>query len=681
MKITSKTANEISTAISDGLFKIDDKKKAITASLGGRNVVALVLDKQELSNVRYTENNKAAHDLYRAYQKNKKSKPISHRRVKRHDVRRGPLATLFTLFKKAKKALGFDRLDVFNNKTHQTHNLKREIQHLTAQMRAPDLNRTGMGKDANSKNQDGGVIPNMENIKLRSQAALYSNPATGNIIYAKTKTKSAFKETNEKILDLMQRTESLEDRISKLESTYTYPSPNPRSTDIASKMKYWNKRREDASTYLSKISGRKMAEGNPAITDLSDKNRPMKIAERYSELYDNEWTDFMATCQSKTDLTEKKIIALSLQLLMIAKEVCQNNPELTFDNKEAIILKEIKHTVNNLNLPDNDIKPYINKCTNVCTYMLKQSPPMLFGEIPQAGNDFPKNVYREYTTNGSKVDYVVWPPLYLHEGGPLLNKGVAQPIATATQTKTDFKETNETVLQQIKETEMMEARIPTYSDNSVYEYLPPNPGNTGLQTRTNYWTKRLNAAKDEMSRIASIRTHEDNPDIALLDDENRPTLLGERLSGLYDNEWTDALEFITDNNGSLTEEQSTQVLFSSIMTTSDVCRNNKDSTSTDKEEKILKAIMKEFNSINLSGDKIKTYIQKSINICTNMLIQTPPLTFGEIPKKGTDLNKDHYKEFTCSGTKISYMVFPALHLHKNGPLITKGVVQPIKTKK
>jgi hypothetical protein len=31
----------------------------------------------------------------------------------------------------------------------------------------------------------------------------------------------------------------------------------------------------------------------PAITDLGDPNRPMKIAEKYGELYDNEWTNAM----------------------------------------------------------------------------------------------------------------------------------------------------------------------------------------------------------------------------------------------------------------------------------------------------------------------------------------------------------------------------------------------------
>jgi len=42
---------------------------------------------------------------------------------------------------------------------------------------------------------------------------------------------------------------------------------------------------------LSIIAGTKLTDGNPAITDLSDPSRPQKLAERYGELYDNEWTN------------------------------------------------------------------------------------------------------------------------------------------------------------------------------------------------------------------------------------------------------------------------------------------------------------------------------------------------------------------------------------------------------
>ena len=42
---------------------------------------------------------------------------------------------------------------------------------------------------------------------------------------------------------------------------------------------------------LSKLAGERLTESNPAIADLSDPNRPTKIGEMYSEVYDNEWTD------------------------------------------------------------------------------------------------------------------------------------------------------------------------------------------------------------------------------------------------------------------------------------------------------------------------------------------------------------------------------------------------------
>jgi hypothetical protein len=37
---------------------------------------------------------------------------------------------------------------------------------------------------------------------------------------------------------------------------------------------------------------------------------------------------------------------------------------------------------------------------------------------------YDKGAYREFVKSGDKVTFVVWPALFLHEGGPLLNKRV-----------------------------------------------------------------------------------------------------------------------------------------------------------------------------------------------------------------------------------------------------------------
>ena len=44
---------------------------------------------------------------------------------------------------------------------------------------------------------------------------------------------------------------------------------------------------------LNSLDGDKLTKVTPAITEIGDPNRPMKIAEKYGELYDNEWTDAM----------------------------------------------------------------------------------------------------------------------------------------------------------------------------------------------------------------------------------------------------------------------------------------------------------------------------------------------------------------------------------------------------
>ncbi|KAH3806452.1 hypothetical protein DPMN_134773 [Dreissena polymorpha] len=44
---------------------------------------------------------------------------------------------------------------------------------------------------------------------------------------------------------------------------------------------------------------------------------------------------------------------------------------------------------------------------------------------------FQRGKFREYTARGFYLEYVVWPVMYLHQGGPMLGKGVAQGTSEA----------------------------------------------------------------------------------------------------------------------------------------------------------------------------------------------------------------------------------------------------------
>ena len=69
--------------------------------------------------------------------------------------------------------------------------------------------------------------------------------------------------------------------------------------------------------------------------------------------------------------------------------------------------------------------------------MSVQDPPMTMEWDFKKGDNFDNDVMRAYTKRGDFVNFVVWPVLYLHEGGGLLAKGVVQgmPKATAVQSK------------------------------------------------------------------------------------------------------------------------------------------------------------------------------------------------------------------------------------------------------
>lgn len=71
---------------------------------------------------------------------------------------------------------------------------------------------------------------------------------------------------------------------------------------------------------------------------------------------------------------------------------------------------------------------YIASCIELCWQMVIQSPPVLiqFEAKKKKKLKFDKEKYRAYMQSGEEVDFIVWPPIYLHEGGPLLCKGVAQ---------------------------------------------------------------------------------------------------------------------------------------------------------------------------------------------------------------------------------------------------------------
>ena len=70
------------------------------------------------------------------------------------------------------------------------------------------------------------------------------------------------------------------------------------------------------STRLSTIAGERLRLHNPGIADLSDENRPNKLAEKFSELYDNQWTEALESL-NRTGQSERVSVENLLKTLEV----------------------------------------------------------------------------------------------------------------------------------------------------------------------------------------------------------------------------------------------------------------------------------------------------------------------------------------------------------------------------
>ncbi|XP_053400476.1 uncharacterized protein LOC123558245 [Mercenaria mercenaria] len=215
---------------------------------------------------------------------------------------------------------------------------------------------------------------------------------------------------------------------------------------------------------LSRMMGNKLSDNNPDIADLSDKNRPTKLAEKYSELYDNEWTDAFEVVGGSDEITG---INMLLKLLQDVNSFCSNLAEthtaeirtavlMSYNKKKqpsqyfSKLLKDFRKVtaeeatervleiyIENLQSMDaaayrlaqhENVQPFLRECVELCWLMSVQDPPIVIGyhKNQNRTEKFDTAVFKPYTQTGVYFDYLVWPPLYLHENGPLLAKGVAQ---------------------------------------------------------------------------------------------------------------------------------------------------------------------------------------------------------------------------------------------------------------
>lgn len=228
--------------------------------------------------------------------------------------------------------------------------------------------------------------------------------------------------------------------------------------------------KDNALSRLSSIASAKLTYNNPNIADLSDRNRPQKLGEMFGELYDNEWTD--AVDRLTEIMEEKKAIILLRDVLQYIYEKTKKASEDQYRNlQNALFQRDLRNSEMKNFIPiykkigemqkevaaisidntkqalriDSDFmlpfesvilygEPYVDRCVELCWRMHIQDPPMIL-DFSSSSEIVDKAMFRLFTRSGEYVDFVVWPALLLHENGPLVQKGVVQPLKSKSTLK------------------------------------------------------------------------------------------------------------------------------------------------------------------------------------------------------------------------------------------------------
>lgn len=236
---------------------------------------------------------------------------------------------------------------------------------------------------------------------------------------------------------------------------------------------------DELTSRLSKFASQQLTAGNPNIADLSDKHRPTKIGEFYSELYDNEWSEafevikplvypnatedpdteyfeevlrilkniLMAAYKFSADRTKTHLKDIKLTLLRTITDQEKDEAKGTeYDRfvtehamkyrKEAaayaikaaskVFKRDGWQTFLKQKSEDPKLLAYVDKCVELTWYMRIQDPPMHLHCL-QEKETISKAEFAFHGRKGKTTLVCVWPALLLFEGGHLVTKGHVLP--------------------------------------------------------------------------------------------------------------------------------------------------------------------------------------------------------------------------------------------------------------
>lgn len=243
------------------------------------------------------------------------------------------------------------------------------------------------------------------------------------------------------------------------------------TADQRNQLKEKEKSIEELTTRLSRIASQQLTQGNPNITDLSDGNRPTKLGERFSQVYDDQWSEAFEALKEKGK-QEENIVTELLRIVQdiygfMQKSVKELMQKLASKTSEVIMcpfqstslqpvsdrglplnetdgfvrvlvktqghqaLKPVQEKFKEKNTTrygeDKRIAKYVDILLELIWYMVIQDPPMVLKFIRKGDKMEKEGLFKPYSKTGVVAEECVWPALLLHEGGPIIARGFALP--------------------------------------------------------------------------------------------------------------------------------------------------------------------------------------------------------------------------------------------------------------
>ncbi|WAR09198.1 hypothetical protein MAR_019156 [Mya arenaria] len=196
---------------------------------------------------------------------------------------------------------------------------------------------------------------------------------------------------------------------------------------------------------LSAVASSKMKHSNtiPLLEELDGFTRPTQVADKYSK-------ESYAFCLM-TNEGHVKLMVENLCYPFTRTSEIRESDRFSIDDSTRQMILELKKAKANESVAQVQVQfikhiqrskkeygkdktmkkltPYMDRCSELCWYMVNQNPPVCLDEtVRQSGDEFERESYRFYSHSGTTLDYIIWPALYLaSQEGFLLVRGVAQP--------------------------------------------------------------------------------------------------------------------------------------------------------------------------------------------------------------------------------------------------------------